>query len=494
MNENRPRQNIKQELKIVFSPELNEELRFCFYAEQLEKIIYRPVNIDGKKWQCSCGFANEEEVCPSCGMQKNLAFGKINASYLERHRRERLAMMSGLVQKSRKPKKQKTRGFLVALVAIIIISAAALTVFAIAKIGGDQPVDNGEITDNAPDSTSGIGSPDENPDSSSESGYDQVTGSDTLETKEPETTSATEDTTTQTPPDTTDLPGTTETDKATQPPDTASPPDTTSSPNTTPNPPESYSASGNSTMGGRVYSAEEYDYIAKDGISAYDKNGKFVKNITENKADFLCGYGKIIFYANDNGIFEINLETGKDTSTYVTEKPSKMAVAHNTLYYCLPSDNTLYSMDGTGGKKVYAGNVIALEESQGKLYFSAADGLYRVKSNVSEAENINSGGAMCSFIAEMDNLVFYTVWNQLMAYRESDDRRLGVYGLDGNNYTAIMLCGNRVYYRAESQDGVKWYETDILFTYKKDTGVTTKELYITSGGLYDGNLNFVKTS
>jgi len=94
----------------------------------------------------------------------------------------------------------------------------------------------------------------------------------------------------------------------------------------------------------------------------------------------------------------------------------------------------------------------------------------------------------------MDNLVFYTVWNQLMAYRESDNRRLGVYGLDGNNYTAIIACGNRVYYRAESASGIKWYETDILFTYKRDTGVSTSALYVTSGGLYDGNLNFVKIS
>ena len=460
--------NLKQELKIVFSPELTEELKYCFYPEQLAKIKYRPITLDGDRWQCSCGEIASGDTCPNCGMQKTLAFGKINARYLDRHRKERLAMMNTLVRPTRKPKKSAKSRIAVFAVVLLIAALAVGAIIMISNYGKKNPpppVDpiGSDVTTAAPVSS-------EDPETT---GIPETT-------KEPESTAA---------PETTKEPETTESPETTKEPETTKVPETTSPSQNLPTPENYLPSSGNEAMGGEVYSAEKYDYVAKNGLTECDKKGNAVRTLTNEKVSSLCGFGSDLFYVRNGNVCAYDLT--QNVEKVLAEGASSVVTAHETVYFVSSDGRELFRLKEGKTESVYTGTVRSMNASAGKLFFSTNDGMYRVVNADAGAENLNPGGAGCSGVVEMDNLFFYTVYGQLMAYRESDAARLGVYGLDGWQYTAIIACGDRVYYRAEQNGAVTWFETNILFQYKRDTGVHTKNLYVTSGGLYDGELNFV---
>jgi len=408
------RHGLKQELKIVFSPELNEELKYCFYPEQLEKIIFRPLILDETRWQCSCGSVCEGDCCPVCGMQKNLAFGKINAMYLEKHRKERLAMMSTLVKPAKKPKKS-LGGRLSVIVAVILIAALAVAAIAlIATRGEEKPVDgtvDPGTSESAPAVTSGgetdpISSGDDSSssDPSSESIASPETTTDAPETTEtPETTTDAPETTTEAPETTTQAPETT----------TAAPETTTQAPETTAAPavtapapsanlptPESYEPSvGNATMGGKVYSAEKQDYVVLNGsLKEYGKDGTAVRTLKDSGVSLVSGEGQTLYFALKEGVYALDLSTGREDKLAIEGEVDRMTAVHGALYYHSKTDNALYRYADGKSALLASGRVYALEASAGKVYFSTSDGLFRVKDGSADAENINPAGGQCSSI------------------------------------------------------------------------------------------------
>ena len=489
---------LKQELEVIFTPELNQELRYCFDPTQLEKIKYRPVQIDSERWQCACGAVCEGDTCAECGMQKTIAFGKINARYLEKHRNDRLDRMSALIGKTKKTKNKPSRLKVVFAVAVIAVIAVCV-VCLVALFGSGHkspgetlpPVQNSDFgpTTNPPLKTSVV------PGTSSDS---------PVSSSGPDTSFLPADTTSETETDTLDTGSTpsvpvTETsvpDTVTVPPDTTSSvpvttsnvPETTQTPAVPTDPSQWSPSSGNLVMGGLVYSSPEYDYTGGSSLVRRGKDGTSDKVLSERPAAYICGFADALFFLSGGDLYHIDLPTGKET--VLKNSVSIAAVAHDTLYYV--SGSTLFrrSVDSED-VPLFSGTILMLEQAGGHLYFSTTDGLYRIADASSDAFFVGRQLAQCTSVCEFDNLIFYTVWGQLMAFRESENLPLGVLGLDGWSYTAILHCGDRVFYRAEKEGSFVWYETDTLFTFRKDIGVHTASLYPTNVGYYDGELHFV---
>ncbi len=499
---------LKQELEVVFSPELNRELRYCFDPTQLEKIKYRPVQIDAERWQCSCGAVCEGDACPSCGMQKTLAFGKINARYLEKHRAERMEKMSALVGKPKKADRKKTRAGTVLAVAVIALIAAGVVCLA-AWFGSretlppetDPPLVTTDVPATRPplrtsivEDTTAVPATEDtvsSPDTSSQTPETSPRTPDT-DSRPPETISQPPETTSQ-PPETTSQPPETTSrppETTSQPPETTSrPPETTGGPSVVDSDPRVL-PSGNLITGGLVYCAPGADYTGGDSLVKRTKDGRIEKTVSNAPASSLCGFGDSLFYLSGGDLHEYRLSDGSDSIRKTGV--SMAAVAHETLY-CV-SGLSLFRLDGSGETKLHDGTFLMMEQAGGRLYFSTTGGMYRVSDASSGAVLVSGSLAHAVSVCEFDDLIFYNVWDQLMAYRERTGECLGVLGLDGFAYNAILHCGGRVCYRAVKDGKVSWFETDTLFTYKKDLGISTYSLFITDSGYYDGDLRFIPAS
>ncbi len=495
-------QNNKRELKIVFSSEIYDELKYVFRKDQLKNIIYRPMIIDEKRWLCSCGFETEAEVCPVCGMEKNTVFSRVNANYLMRHRKNRLArhsksdenkkaMMAQMIKPTKKQKPKKNNKRTGTLIGVLVLCVALVVSFVMifGSANNEQPT------------------------------VDQTTESPTTpfitDTQSPETDTQTGDNITESTPsaDTTNTP-------VTDPPATEpSPPETdpfipdseqptvipsvnvTTNVATIPNGTVPVGASGNTGMGGLVYSGIEFDYIAKDGITVLDKNGKVSSVLTNNKALSLSGNDKYIAYiAEDNSLHVIDLQTKSDIAFDI--KADTVTVAFDRLYYVPFDENGLRSVgfDGKSRQILSDKEVFALNATADKLYFSTSESLCVLTSKDGPVNTFCTDGAYATGIIEMSNFVFYTDKNGVLKFY-NPDKASGFsteYPVFVGKVTAIIAYENRIYLRVERTDiGTVWHSTkpesvsQRIFDNKnfESTGITTDSLFVTTNAVYDGELN-----
>ncbi len=494
--------NTKRELKIVFSSEIYDELKYVFRKDQLENIIYRPMIIDEKRWQCSCGFETETEVCPICGMEKNTVFSKVNANYLIRHRKARLArhskaneskkvMMAQMIKPTKKQKQKQSNKKIGSLIGVLCLCVALIvSVVIIFGSGNTEKPPVTQTTDknttNTPESTPKV--------------TDTATGD-----KSPESTPGVSDTT-NTPA--TEAP-------STDAPTTEAPVTDNAEPIIIQNIPTNANiatlavgkwatgASGNTSMGGLVYSAAEFDYIAKDGITVFDKNGKKNSTLTTNKALFITGSDKYIFYiAEDNSLHRIDLETKTDIAFGI--KAATVTSTFERLYYTPANEKGLYSCnyDGNNKQVLTDKEVFALNATADKLYFSTSESLCVLSSKDSPVNTFCADGAYATSIIEITNCIFYTAKDGKLKYY-NPNKPIGYsveYPVYIGNVTAVVAYENRIYIRVEYPDTQKtlwrsttWQEGTKLFDVNKfvSTGITTSSLFVTNNAVFDGQLNRV---
>ncbi len=491
----------KKELKFVFSPEIYDELKYAFRPDQLENVIYKPELKDEKVWQCCCGSESELEICPICGMEKHTVFSKVNANYLARHRKARIArrkkaaeskktmMASQMLQKNNKKKTSDSKkGTLIGILFLCIAIIICFVIIFTTEKQEPAPIDS-STSSYADNTTEPISS---ETDDQSDSG----TGDDES-SNEPPTDTSTPDTTDTTPPETT-----------TTPPDSTEPNEPLSVPTVEAN--DSVAtvedgkwpagASGNTAMGGLFFSGKEYDYIAKDGITILDKNGNTTAVLSNNKALFLTGNDSYIFYIDENSnIHKIDLKTSQDTNFSVKSK--YMTVCFDELYYTGEDGKGLYACDFDGVKTKILTNleIFALNATADKLYFSTSKSLCVVSSKDANVVSFCKDGAKATSVIEITGCVFYTSGGKLKFHNPNRPAGYSVeYPLYNVNITAVTAYENRVYVRAESYDGtsVMWHSTvwtpgTKLFNTASftKTGVTTLSLYVTNNAVYDGQLN-----
>ena len=499
------RTNTKKELKVVLSPELYDELRFIFRPEALENIIYKPEILSETKWQCCCGSESELEVCPICGMEKNTVLSKVNASYLARHRKARIAkkrkaaqdkqalMAAQMLKKTNKAKKDKDNNKRVGtLIGVLFLCVAVIACIYI--IFNDNPQND------KPKDTTGI----------------------TANTTSPEETTTTPEDTTNTPEDTTKGPE----DTTTPPEDTTMTPEDTTIPEETepviPPPAEpiqvpttvtkdviatigegkwASGAVGNLAAGGLLYTDNEYDYIANNGIRVLDKTGKEVSVLTENKALCLTGGGKYIFYIDEqNTIHKINTETKEDTSFSI--KASSICTYFDELYYTPFEAKGLYAADFNGNiwKVLTLQQVYAISNVAEKLYFSTEESLCVITSKDSNVLSICADGAKATSILEIVDCIFYT--SQKGELKFYNPKLSQIPGIEFPRYNVKFTCitsyENRVYIKTVNPytNAVEWICTrwtpgTRMFAPASfaSTGIYTDSFYATSTAIYDGNFN-----
>ena len=488
--------NTKKELKVVLSPELHDELRFTFRPELLENIIYLPESLGNNKWQCCCGSTSELDVCPICGMDKNTVFSKVNAAYLSRHRKARIArkkkavqdqqamMAAQLLKKNKKQKQpdENTKKFGI-LVGVIILCAAIIASIAIIFSGNGDPKKPIDTTINnvqqttSPDFTE----PEESVTLSPETEESTVSPETQLET-EPETT----------------IPETTAPVIAVEVTITNS----TDVISTVANGKWPSGASGNVSVGGLVYTSGEYDYIASNGITVLDKSGNTVSTLTSNKALGITGSGTYIFYIDEQySVHRIDITTKEDiTFPY---KARMICAYYDELYYVPNEGPGFFASNFYGDKtKIVTTtlNIYALNNTADKLYFSTDESLAVITSQDGNVTTFCPDGAKTQSIIEITECIFYTDAKGVLKFYNP---KLGPnpgfeYPRYGMNITYVSAYDNRVYVRAvnPTTGAVTWLSTSWVsgtwlfnpasFT---ATGVTTEALYITGSAIYDGNLN-----
>lgn len=487
--------NTKKELKVVLSPELYDELRFTFRPELLENIIYLPETLGNNKWQCCCGSTSELDVCPICGMEKNTVFSKVNAPYLARHRKARIArkkkavqdqqamMAAQLLKKNKKQNKpdEKTKKFGI-LVGVIILCAAIIASIAIIFNGNDEPKKPIDTTINT---------------------IQQISPTDTTipegsETLSPETEEITSpETEPETQPETT-IPETTAPVVAVEVPTTNS----TDVISTVANGNWPSGASGNVSVGGLVYTDGEYDYLASNGITVLDKSGNTVSTLTSNKALGITGSGTFIFYIDEQySVHRIDITT-KDDITFPF-KAKMICTFYDELYYVPNEGPGFFASNFYGDKtKIITTtlNIYALNNTADKLYFSTDESLAVITSQEGNVTTFCPDGAKTQSIIEITECIFYTDSKGVLKFYNP---KLGPnpgfeYPRHNMNITYVSAYENRVYVRAvnPANGAVTWLSTSwISGTWLfnpasfKPTGITTESLYITGSAVYDGNLN-----
>lgn len=484
--------NTKKELKIVLSPELHDELRFTFRPELLENIIYLPEALGNNKWQCCCGSTSELDVCPICGMDKNTVFSKVNAAYLARHRKARIArkkkavqdqqamMAAQLLKKNKKQKQpdEKNKKFGI-LVGVIILCAAIIASIAIIFNGNDDSKKPIDTTINTVQQTSPAGTtaPEE---------------SETLSPESEETTNAPE-----TEPETT-IPETTAPVVAVEVPITNS----TGVISTVADGKWPSGASGNVSVGGLVYTSGEYDYIASNGITVLDKSGNTVSTLTSNKTLGITGSGTYIFYIDEQySVHRIDITTKEDIT--FPFKARMICVFYDELYYVPSEGPGFYASNFYGDKtKIITTtlNIYALNNTADKLYFSTDESLAVINSKDGSVTTFCPDGAKTQNIIEITECIFYTNSNGILKFYNP---KLGPtpgfeYPRYGMNITYVSAYENRVYVRAVNPENgaviwlyTRWIPGTQLFAPAnfKSTGITTNSLYITGSAVYDGNFN-----
>lgn len=492
--------NNKRELKIVFSPEIYDELKYVFRKDQLKNIIYRPMIINEKRWLCSCGFETESEVCPICGMEKNTVFSKVNANYLIRHRKMRIArhtksneskkaMMAQMIKPTKQQKqnknKKKTGTFIGVLVLCIALVISFVMIFGSAN-NEQPPVDQTTLSTTAPFET---------------------------DNQTPETDLTTENNGTENPPssDTTNTPATDTPETNTNPPETdpfipdSEQPTVVPTENVTenvatvPDGKVASGASGNTYMGGLVYSGTSFDYIAKDGITVLDKNGNKTSVLTENKVIALGGSDKhIVYIAEDHRIHVIELATGSVTAFGM--KADSVTVAFDKIYYTPQGEKGLCSVgfDGKDKQIITDKEVFALNVTADKLYFSTSESLCVLSSKDGPVKTFCSDGAYATSIVEITNFVFYTAKDGKLKYY-NPNKPIGYsieYPVYIGNVTAVVAYENRVYIRVDNAGNISWrvttwQEGTKLFDASKfvATDITTPSIFVTNNAVYDGELN-----
>ena len=476
--------NSKKELKIVLSAELYDELRFTFRADQLENIIYLPEVLDEKKWQCCCGSESELDVCPICGMEKNTVLSKVNANYLARHRKARIARRRKAVQDqqammaSQMIKKNKTKSDdkkkLGTFIGIIFLCVAILICAAIVFGGNDK--DNPKKPVDTPVNTSELNPPetsDRQPDESKDT---------------PDDTKAPDDTT---PPQTDPVP--TPVDIPSEPAeiDFLTIKDGAVSPG----------ASGNTSVGGLLYSGDEFDYIAKDGIKVVDKSGNEAGVLTQNKALGITGSGTYIFYIDEqNTVHKADTKSQEDTA--FAFKAKTICAYYDELYYIPLEESGLFAcnFDGNKTKTLTKLNVYALNNTADKLYFSTDESLCVITSKDGNVKTFCPLGAKATSIIEITNCIFYTSADgNLRFYTPVNPDGTGVeYPRYNLSFTYVMAYEHRVYVRTYNQatGAIEWISTVWTPNTKlfapdafTSTGITTESLYVTNNAVYDGELN-----
>ena len=481
----------KKELKIVLSAELYDELRFVFRPDQLENIIYKPDMLSEKKWQCCCGSESELEICPICGMEKHTVFSKVNAGYLAHHRKARIArkrkavqdqqaMMAAQIIKKNKNSKKKDKEKskkLATLISVLILCIAVILSIAIIFGGGNT---------SKPDDT-------------------KLYTSDSQSTPE-QTDDAvpeyTEDDTTVDQPDTTETTPVETAPPETEPPEPVVVPTEAinKNPTTIKDGKWPSGASGNVSVGGLVYSAEEYDYIAKDGIKILDKNGAEVGTLTTNAATCITGNGSYVFYVDiANDVHRVNTETNQDVTFKF--KAKKIIAYYDELYYTSPDENGLFacSLDGYKTKIVSNLEIFALNCTADKLYFSTSESLAVITSKDGPVSTFCKDGARATSIFEITNCLFYTATDGKLKFF-NPAKRTGYsveYPIYNANIAHVVAYENRVYIKAVKSNGaVTWYTTTWtpgtkLFNPKvmRAVGISTDALYVSNNAIYDGNLN-----
>lgn len=484
----------KKELKTVLSPDLYDELRFVFRPELLENVIYKPEIINEKKWQCCCGSENELDVCPICGMEKNTVFSKLNAGYLARHRKARIAkkkkaiqdqqamMAAQMLRKTGKQKKddEKTRklGTIIGVVVLCIAIVCSILVLLDDSDEIKNPVDTvftAEKTDkDDPNNTSAP--------------------------KESDSPDAT------TPPESETNPAESET----------TPPEVTAPvvPVEVPSVPATghvatigdgkwaTGATGNVSAGGRVHTDSQYDYVAKDGITVLDKSGNIVTTLTENKALCITGSGSYIFYVDENYSVHRIDTTNKDDVTFAF-KAKSITVYKDELYY-IPSEGPgFFAVNFYGDTtKIITKtlNIYAMTVCADKLYFSTDESLAVISSEDGNVTTFCADGAKATSILEITQCVFYVGTDgRLKFFNPYISYSFGVeYPMFHVLFTHVTAYDNRVYVRtydpATGQTlwiSTVWTPGTQLFSPAvfRSTGVTTNELYVTGSAVYDGYLN-----
>lgn len=478
----------KKELKVVLSPELYDELRFVFRPETLENVIYKPEIISETKWQCSCGSHNEMELCPICGMEKNTVFSKINAGYLARHRKERIArkkkamqdqqaMMAAQMMKKGKAAKKDDTKKLGALIGVVVLCIAII--FSISLIFGGQGKTPGSVIDSTVNTT----------------------GNNT--------------------PEATEAPDTTGGDDRPSPDDTtAEVPETTVPETTVPivpvvvpvSPAEGNvatvgdgkwpaGASGNVGVGGKVHSDTKYDYIASNGITVLDKTGNTVSVLTENKALCITGKDNFIFYiAQDMSVHRIDTTTKEDTKFDIPAR--SICVYLDELYYIPADAKGLYACNFYGDTtKIIVPElyVHTVNCTAGKLYFSTDESLAVITSEDGKVSTFCPDGAKATSIVEITECIFYTGTDgKLKFYNPAISDSFGIeYPRYNVALTYVMAYENRVYVRTvdPANGAVLWIYTrwtpgtKLFSPYAfASTGVTTNDFYVSDTAVYDGNL------
>lgn len=478
----------KQELRVTFSPEVYDELKYVFRPDQLENIIYKPQMLEGKKWSCSCGFENEIDRCPICGMEKSTVFSRVNASYLTRHRKARLEkrknnseqkkeMMASMLKKPSKKKKSDNKsGIIIGVVTLCIaVFLCALIIFG-----------TSDKTRKKPDAT------------------------DTATTVNKDTTASQTESPTETgkTPDTTEHQPVSTTPVNTEPPVTLPPAPDTREPiaivpakdNVATVEKGAYAkgASGNVSSGGRLFCVNEYDYIATDGgITVRDKDGKEISRLTSNAAIAVTGNASYIFYINtDNNVMRVSLADKSEISMNI--KAVKIVCIFDTLYFS-PLDTLGLKQCNPDGKElrdITNEKVSTVDISADKLYFATDKSLYVITSKEGPATSFCPDGANATSILEMDNYVFYTSNGNLRVYAPSTYNGFyKVYPLmTGESFTSISAFDGRVYFKAEINGTFAWYTSDVLFTTKTRLNIKTPSIYVTDKGIYDGNLESLSLS
>lgn len=505
--------NTKKELKVVLSPELYDELRFIFRPETLENIIYKPEILSETKWQCCCGSESELEVCPICGMEKNTVLSKVNASYLARHRKARIAkkrkaaqekqalMAAQMLKKTNKAKKDKDNnkkaGTLIGVLFLCVAVIACIFIIFNDKPQDDNPKDTTGTTINttSPEDTTAV------PEDTT-AAPEETTTSPEDTTKSPEDTTTTPEDTTTTPEDTTTIPE--ETGPATPPPAEPIQVPTTVTKEVIATIGEGKWASGavgNLAAGGLIYTDDQYDYIANNGIRVLDKAGKEVSVLTENKALCLTGSGKYIFYIDEqNNVHRINTETKADLAFSI--KASSICTYFDELYYTPFEAKGLYAADffGNNLKILTLQQVYAISNVAEKLYFSTEESLCVITSKDSNVLSICADGAKATSILEIVDCIFYTSEKgELKFYNPKLSQIPGIEFPRYNvKFTCITAYENRVYIRTVNPytNVVEWICTrwtpgTRMFapTSFASTGIYTDSFYATSTAIYDGNFN-----